>query len=86
MKSIKILQPKEKPFACPFVAESNLDYGTPNSSMSPESYYQREHLVLERLVSTEGQTCVNQSFALLIFCNQAGLISERERAVSGSLK
>ena len=25
MKSIKILQPKEKPFACPFVAESNLD-------------------------------------------------------------
>ena len=47
--------------------------------MSPESYYQREHLVLERLVSTEGQTFVNQSFALLIFCNQAGLISERKR-------
>ena len=47
--------------------------------MSAESYYQRELLVLERLVSMEGQTFVNQSFALIIFCNQEGLISERDR-------
>lgn len=63
LKAIKTLQREGKPFASPFLAQNNLDY----SAYARKRDIIREVLIFERLVCGEGQTFVNQSFALPIF-------------------